>query len=113
MDRRKERLAKNEIFLREVNNRIEDAAHALTFDNHLFEFMCECSNPDCTLRVQLTIAQYEDVRRDSTQFIVAPGHELPEIEDAVARGAGYEVVRKHGAAAALAERRDRRADTDE
>jgi hypothetical protein len=41
-------------------------------------------------------------------FIVALGHELPEIEDVIFRGDGYELVRKHGEAAELVEERDPR-----
>ena len=36
-------------------------------------------------RQTLSIAEYEAVRSDPRQFIVAPGHELPEIETIVAR----------------------------
>jgi hypothetical protein len=77
-------------------------------DRHVFEFLCECSNIDCTLRLPLTLAAYERVRVDPTQFVVAPGHDLPEIEDVVHRADGYQVVRKHGEAAELAEDRDPR-----
>ena len=71
-------------------------------------FMCECSNADCTLRLPLTLAEYEGVRGDPTQFAVALGHELPEIEEVVFVGDAYQVVRKHGAAAALATEQDPR-----
>jgi hypothetical protein len=44
---------------------------------------------DCTLRLPLTITAYEQARRDPSQFIVALGHELPEIEEVVWVGDGY------------------------
>ena len=77
-------------------------------DAHVYEFLCECSNSDCTLLLPLTIAEYEAVRSDSRQFIVAPGHDLPEIEEVVARNAGYQVVRKQGEAAEFVTERDPR-----
>jgi hypothetical protein len=100
MDSRETRLARNETLFREVNERIEEAVErADREDSHIYEFLCECSNADCTLLLPLTIAEYEAVRSDPRQFIVAPGHDLPEIESVVARSRGYQVVVKVGEAA--------------
>lgn len=74
MDARELRLAKNESLFRSVNERIEEAAASSGIDDHLFEFFCECSNTDCNLLVPMTLSEYEQVRADPTQFIVAPGH---------------------------------------
>ena len=110
MDAREERLARNEVLFREVNERIADAAepHARPGDDHVYEFLCECSNVGCDLRLPLTLAAYERVRANATHFVVAPGHELPEIEAVISRSAGYQVVRKQGEAAELAEQEDPR-----
>lgn len=108
VDAREQRLASNEILFREVNERIEHAAGTLVRDDHVFEFLCECSNLDCTLRLPLTLRVYETARREPTTFIVAPGHDLPEIEQVVARGDGYQVVRKQGGAAELVTANDPR-----
>ena len=108
MDAREERLAKNEVLFREVNERIEEAAETFDVEGHVFEFICECSNADCNLRVPLTIAQYEEARSDSAQFVIAPGHELPEIEHVVLRARDYQIVRKEGPAADLADEQDPR-----
>ena len=73
MDARETRLARNETLFREVNERIEEAVGRLgRHDGHVYEFLCECSNADCTLLLPLTIAEYEAVRRDPRQFFVAP-----------------------------------------
>jgi len=108
MDPREERLAKNEVLFREVNERIEEAAETFDVDDHVFEFICECSNADCNLRIPLTIAQYEEARSDSAQFVVAPGHELPEIEHVVLVARDYQIVKKEGLAAGIAEEEDPR-----
>jgi hypothetical protein len=108
MDERERRLAKNESVFRAVNERIEQIAGEQGTDEHEFAFFCECSNVDCTLQLLLTLAQYEAARRDPAVFVVAPGHELPEIEEVVLRAAGYQLVRKHGEAAKLAEELDPR-----
>ncbi len=111
VDAREERLAKNEIVFRDVNERIEKMA--LSHDQALRDrrdlgFLCECSNVDCTLRLLLTLAEYEHARTDSTQFVVALGHELPEIEEVVLVADTYQVVRKQGSAAVIAEASDPR-----
>jgi hypothetical protein len=110
MDAREERLAGNEVLFRDINERIADVAepHASPRDEHVYEFFCECSNVGCDLRLPLTLAAYEAVRSEPTQFVIAPGHELPEIEAVVFRADAYEVVRKQGDAAELAEENDPR-----
>jgi len=108
MDAREERLVRNEVLFRELNETIESIAHKQGADDHVFEFVCECSNVDCTLSLPLTLEVYEDTRGAPDLFLVAPGHDLPEIEDVVGEGEGFQVVRKRGAAARIAERTDPR-----
>ena len=108
MDAREERLARNETLFRSVNENIEKAATSAWSDEHVFEFFCECSNVDCNLLLPMTVAQYEQVRADPTQFVVAPGHELPEIEIVVARTNAYQVVVKQGEAAEFVAEHDPR-----
>lgn len=99
MDAREERLARNETLFRSVNENIESAATSGLDDQHVFEFFCECSNVDCNLLLPMTVIAYERVRADPKQFVVAPGHELPEIENVVFRTNAYQVVVKQGEAA--------------
>jgi hypothetical protein len=102
VDAREERLARNELLFRDLNEQVELVATPLDPDGRTFEFFCECSNVDCTLRLAISLAEYEDVRSDSTLFVVAPGHDLPEIEEVIRRTEAYQVVRKEGEAARLA-----------
>lgn len=109
MDAREKRLAKNESLFRSVNERIEEVAvPAGADDGHQFEFFCECSNAGCNLLLPMTVSEYEQVRKDPRLFIVAPGHELPEIETVVARARTYEVVAKQGDAAEFVTEHDPR-----
>lgn len=111
MDAREQRLAKNEVMFRGLNERVARIAATQSdndADGHVYEFLCECSNADCTFRVSLTLQAYEVVRADPTQFVVAPGHELPEIEEVIVRATGYQIVRKLGEAADLVTRTDPR-----
>jgi hypothetical protein len=109
MDAREERLARNESLFRDLNEQVELVAKPLDSEAHLFAFFCECSNVDCTLSMPMSLAAYEEVRADPTMFVVAPGHELPEIEEVVRRTPDYQVVRKRGEAARLVAEEDPRA----
>jgi hypothetical protein len=108
MDAREERLARNEALFREVNERIEQHAVRDGVDLHEYEFLCECSNIDCVLRLSMPLRVYEGVRSDPTHFVVAPGHELPEIEVVLRRAFGYQIVKKGGDAALLVAAHDPR-----
>ena len=99
---RERRLAKNEALFRSINDEIEAVAFQLGADDeHVYEFLCECANVDCDLRLPLSLDDYERVRTNPIWFAVAPGHAMPEIEDVVERRAAYEVVAKRGEAADL------------
>ena len=108
MDARERRLAQNEAIFRSVNERIEQAAAPAGDDGHMFEFICECSNANCNMLLPMTIPEYEGIRRMPTLFLVAPGHELPEIETIVARRGPYQIVTKRGEAAEYVTERDPR-----
>jgi hypothetical protein len=56
----------------------------------------------------MTAQEYEDVRSTSTTFVVAPGHELPEVERVVGSNERFRVVEKEGEAAAVAARTEPR-----
>jgi hypothetical protein len=109
VDSREERLARNENLFREINERVRDIAAAHGRDTHLYSFHCECSNTDCTLRVTLDLADYEAVRAHGNRFIVATGHDLPEIERVIEKRPSWWVIEKEGDAGELAEELDPRA----
>jgi hypothetical protein len=103
-----ERLAKNESFFRQVNERIKDVANGVS-DEDSFEFLCECSDPSCTARISLKLADYEWVRANPARFVLAPGHNAPQVEHVVEREDEHVVVEKHGVAGQVAAKLDPRA----
>ena len=56
--------------------------------------MCECADPACAHRVDASLAEYEEVRGDGTQFLVVPGHEEPAIEEVVEERPRFTIVAK-------------------
>ena len=96
MGAREERLGANEALFREVNERVAEVADKFLAGETpaTVNFSCECGDLACTEQVAMTVDEYEAVRAKATQFAVAPGHEVPDIERVVARQPTYFVVEK-------------------
>jgi hypothetical protein len=102
-------IARTESVFRHVNERIAEASEQAESDHTVF--VCECADPDCHDRLHVPREQYEDVRSESTHFLVAEGHEVPTFERVVEKRNGYAVVEKfRRGLAALVRRSDPRAD---
>lgn len=101
-DFQKARLAQNEDFFREVNERINDSAESHGPSDHRYEFLCECSDTACMERVVLTLAEYEHIRAEPTRFVVKKEHVIREIEHVVESVPDHVVIEKHGEAGRIA-----------
>lgn len=87
-----ERRATTEALFRDVNERIAESAER--FDATETEFVCECSDVNCTHRVAATLTEYEEVREDPTTFLLVPGHEHTDIERVVSDRGHFRIVEK-------------------
>lgn len=101
-----ERLARNQILFREVNERLAEIAPP---SYGLTEYICECSRGDCTETIPLDDEQYEGVRGFPNLFVVAAGHEVLEVDHVVGRTGLYTLVEKKPNGAKLAVETDPRA----
>ena len=104
MEHRKERLAKNEVAFREVNEGIRAAVRGILGDQDFWEFVCECANRDCVESVQLSLDEYRTARSQPTWFVIRPGHVFGELEKVVHEDDRHAIVEKQGIAAEIAER---------
>jgi len=104
---REERLAKNEVIFRTVNEAIEQKALQMGGLDE-YQFICECSAAECFERISLTLRQYEHIRREAVRFVVTPGHEDVEVELVVEKMGAYWIVEKDGSAGIVAEFSDPR-----
>ena len=87
------RIARNESLFRDVNERIAETAER--FEASKTGFVCECADTNCTERLEVTLADYEEVRADPTHFVLASGHGLGEpVERVVSSRPGYQIVEK-------------------
>jgi hypothetical protein len=95
----------SEALFRDINERLQ----RLNEEFGTGEWLCECSDPECVERVELTSAAYEEARRHGARFVLLPGHEELDIERVVVRHDGYVVAEKTGICRELALLRDPRA----
>ncbi len=87
-----ERRATTEALFRDVNERIAESAER--FDADRTEFVCECADPNCTHRVAASLEEYEEVRAESTTFLLVPGHEQEDIEQVISDRGSFRIVDK-------------------
>ena len=90
MSPRENRLARNEVLFREVNERIAELA-----SGDGFHIVCECANTGCEEKLLVPIDEYERVRQHERWFMIVPGHTVADVEDVVERHGSYDVVQKH------------------
>lgn len=106
-DELQRRLASNETVFREVNEGIERGQWPGESADPV-RFRCECARLGCNLLLELTLAEYEQVRSHPRRFLMIDGHEVPELEKVVQREPGYVVVQKLDQAGEKAEKTDTR-----
>lgn len=98
---RAELIARNEDRSRSLNER--DARRTSNREG-VASFRCECWQPGCTKRVALSSQEWQMVRAQPTQFVVAPGHVAENFEAVVEAFPRFWVVDKFGEAGEIARR---------
>jgi predicted ThiF/HesA family dinucleotide-utilizing enzyme len=88
----RQRVAMNEATFRKVNEGMEAGQDP----GGLLAFLCECGRLGCNRLIELTRAEYEDLRTNPRRFALIDGHEIDEVEDVVYRSDRYIVVEKRG-----------------
>src|SRR5688572_19394904 len=88
----RERLARNQVIFREVNERLRTIADAAP--DGKANYLCECTDVHCTRRIELRLFEYEEVRARGNCFFIVPGHDRPDVERIVDETGRYVVVEK-------------------
>jgi hypothetical protein len=89
-----ERLVRNQLVFREVNDRIREVRGKFDLQGST-DFICECSREDCTEAVSLAPGEYEAVRSSPTLFVIVPGHETLEVEQVMEVNERFMLVEKN------------------
>ncbi len=94
-----ERRKKNEIEFRDFNVANREALENVMDEESKVSFplgmVCECSNPNCFERIELTVAQRKEIRKDPLVFVIAPGHQDNQIEKVIDQHKYYALVKKY------------------
>jgi hypothetical protein len=97
-----DRIGKNETIFRGLNERIE-AGELPADTSKRVAFCCECARLGCNAMLEVTIAEYEQVRADPRRFLLAVGHQVEGVEHVVETHADHIIIEKIGSAGDLAE----------
>ena len=93
MSSREERMAANEAASREMNEGIEQT-HQGDPPGRRMTIACECALKSCDRLIEITMAEYQEVRSDATQFAIVPEHFIGDIEGIVSENDRFAVVAK-------------------
>jgi len=86
------RIGRTEALFRDVNERIAESAQRFEADQT--QFVCECADPSCADRIELSLDDYERVREDATHFVLIEGHVDERVERVIAKRRKYSIVEK-------------------
>ena len=104
-----ERAAHNQSLYRSINEKIVELNQTFAEAGLAgSEWICECADTDCTVRVTATLDEYEAVRAGPRTFIVSPGHLYPRVERVLNQNDRYMTVEKIDHAGRVAETLDPR-----
>jgi hypothetical protein len=93
-EERARRVGLNEALFRQVNEQIRGLTATFGTENGTMTVICECGNSGCTDQLVVGVDDYERVRSDPRHYIIAQGHEFPDLEKVVESNDGWDVVRK-------------------
>ncbi|MCW2963275.1 MAG: hypothetical protein JWO17_527 [Actinomycetia bacterium] len=108
-ERRQLHAATKQVVFREINEKLEGLNASFSEIIPLGDFVCECADLTCIERIEMTVAEYEQLRAHPTRFAVCHGHVSPDAERVVEKRSGYTIVEKLGAGSEYAARFDPRA----
>ena len=104
------RAARNQVLYREVNEKMADLNEA--FEQVLSlsgTWVCECADLTCIEPMELTLAEYEELRAHPNRFMVIPEHADDTTERVIEEHPNYVVIEMLGPAATFAVEHDPRA----
>jgi len=81
--------AANDVLFRQINEHHQAGETEDHIDPPTYVFLCECSDPSCSARIQATLAEYQHLRRRGDGSIVESGHLIPQGEPRRRRFKGW------------------------
>ena len=94
MASRNERLVQSQQVFRSANERMQARALAMGAAEQLIPFLCECADDACLGRVDMNLADYDDIHRDRDLYAILRDHQLADGETVVDQRPLFDVVSK-------------------
>lgn len=101
------RMAENEVIFRQYNEKIQQGFDNLNelatqtgqtdhsyYEDDSLHFLCECSDENCRLRVQLRPSRYNEIHERRDHFVIVCGHETQSIEKVIGKETDFCIVEK-------------------
>jgi hypothetical protein len=88
LDERKRRIGEKEANRRRVNEMVRPV------EATWMTILCECGNAACREHLVISQEQYQQVRQDSTLFMLRPDHDIAATEYVVSKHVEFWIVRK-------------------
>ena len=82
------------LFANEQATRDRNEARLAGNQASVFRLHCECGAAECPARIEIPSDDYRAVRVSERCYIVAVGHEIPEIEQTLVTTGAYKIVEK-------------------
>jgi hypothetical protein len=103
-------IGRRQSLFRDVNEHIGELTENFDLLDQV-PIICECASTGCNEQIELTQAEYENLRRIPTHFAVLPGHDIPDVERVVEQNERFVTVEKFGESALAAIKLDPRRHT--
>lgn len=95
---RDDRVARNERFIRQINWETADEVlsrpSGQVRDEEELVLLCACGRSDCAAELVITVGEYRGVHAHPHRFVIACGHDNPDVERVVDKQPTYWVVEK-------------------
>jgi hypothetical protein len=90
-------LVDNQRTVRSANERLYALAADVVPADQLVPFLCECADGTCLGRVDMKVAEYDEIHSDRNRYSILHDHELANGESVVEERAVFDIVtkRKH------------------
>ena len=87
--------ARNETVFRDLNEwTLEANDERLGLDRPADTYLCECGDRRCTEPIDITRAEYEEIRTEPLRFLIALNHENPDSDTVLLENPRFATVEK-------------------
>jgi hypothetical protein len=94
MERNNEWLIENQQTVRSANERLQAVAVGVVPADQLVPFLCECADGTCLGRVDMKVADYDEIHADRNRYSILHDHELAKGEAVIEERALFDIASK-------------------